>query len=491
MVSLGIKDTNAFMTTYFPSFLLVLVLASAVGAWVYMQEEHLESQRRQFDKTVNYSSAQISDMQERARAFTEMANALSSTLNFEKILDAALNIGYLSLKKNLEDRHQRKPRMVSMVLLFENQGNVLSVFTSRGMKSVDDHRVIHGQEGIVAQALTEAIPMLGKNAAKDSELSTFASFAGILSTLVVPLRSGFDNFGVLVYGCDLPNAFGSDNIETLQALGTQATIALRNAVLYSNLMQEREKIVEMEENARKALVRDLHDLPAQTIAAIMMRIQIISKLLQKDPSSVPAELKIVEDMAKRVNDEIRHVLFSLRPLALESQGLTTALNQLADKMQNTFNQPVRIRIGHDIEQITSSHQQGIIFYLIEEAVNNARKYAKASLIRVSVERQGEMLVIQINDNGIGFDTGAVNEKYAQGKSASFGMVNMRERAALLDGTIQIESARGRGTTITVVIPVKPREDKPITQRNREAIPSTKLAQAAMDNFNNSLRSPRR
>jgi signal transduction histidine kinase len=102
--------------------------------------------------------------------------------------------------------------------------------------------------------------------------------------------------------------------------------------------------------------------------------------------------------------------------------------------------------------VLDSHAQGVVFYLIEEAVNNARKYAQAKMINVLVGRKStDVIMIKIADNGIGFDMGAVNANYDQ--RGSFGMVNMRERAELLDGTLSVESAPGRGTAITVLIPI--------------------------------------
>src|SRR5690606_29739996 len=103
-------------------------------------------------------------------------------------------------------------------------------------------------------------------------------------------------------------------------------MALQNAVLYNSLMEEKERIIQMEEDARKALVRDLHDIPTQTVSAVAMRIRIIMRLLEKNPDQVMSELQTVEEMTLRATEEIRHVLFKLRPLALESQGLSAALD---------------------------------------------------------------------------------------------------------------------------------------------------------------------
>ncbi|HEX2622480.1 MAG TPA: sensor histidine kinase, partial [Phototrophicaceae bacterium] len=274
--------------------------------------------------------------------------------------------------------------------------------------------------------------------------------------------------------------FDEDRIEALMAISTQATIALQNAVLYRSLKEEKERIIEMEENARKALVRDLHDVPTQTVAAVAMRIRIIQKLFERNSPDVMPELKTVEEMSLRAAEEIRHVLFKLRPLALESQGLTAALNQLAEKLIKTYKQNVAVRVAQDVEYLLDHSAQGVIFYLIEEAVNNARKYAEAALITVQVGQKNGVVIVRIADNGKGFDMDKV-----AGNDKSYGMTNMRERAELLDGTIKIESAPGIGTTITATIPIADRNAQNGQREGRSGNEgqSSKLEQSAVARMN--------
>jgi nitrate/nitrite-specific signal transduction histidine kinase len=116
----------------------------------------------------------------------------------------------------------------------------------------------------------------------------------------------------------------------------------------------------------------------------------------------------------------------------------------------------------------------MMFYIAEEAVNNARKYAEAELVSVTVSRKDDVIILQISDNGVGFDTSAVDANYD--KRGSLGMVNMRERAEVINGTIRIESAEGKGTTITIVVQIK--EEKMVRaakEQSRSRAPSTNLA----------------
>jgi signal transduction histidine kinase len=308
---------------------------------------------------------------------------------------------------------------------------------------------------VIGEALKTTIPVFGDNPRKDAELGNFVAFQTMRSVMCVPLRAGFDNYGITVYGSPFPDAFTNEHLELLTAIGSQATIALQNSHLYQNLLDERDKLIDAEEEARKKLARDLHDGPTQDVAAIAMRMSIIQKLLERAPDEVPHELRKIEELARKTTKEIRHMLFTLRPLVLENQGLTPALGQLADKMKESYDQPVTVRVSRDADRYLDTHQQGVIFYIIEEAVGNARKHAQASMITVNVYKQEDVILVNISDNGVGFDTTEAEQK-AMERGGHLGMINLRERAEMVGGSLRMESASGKGTSITVVVPIKER-----------------------------------
>jgi len=223
------------------------------------------------------------------------------------------------------------------------------------------------------------------------------------------------------------------------------------------LEQEKERMMEIQEEARKKLARDLHDGPTQSVAAIAMRVNFARRLMERDVSAAAEELYKIEDLARRTTKEIRHMLFTLRPLVLESQGLTAALESMAEKMRETFNQNVVLDIDKNVEDELEIAKQGVIFAIVEEAVNNARKYAEAAHIWVRLKPiQKDIAVLEIQDDGKGFDTAAVDASYET--RGSLGMINMRERTELVNGIINIASAVGKGTRIQVVIPLTEEAD---------------------------------
>ncbi|NOH00676.1 MAG: sensor histidine kinase [Chloroflexi bacterium] len=213
-------------------------------------------------------------------------------------------------------------------------------------------------------------------------------------------------------------------------------------------------MAEVYEEARKKLARDLHDGPTQSVAAMAMRLNITKRMIIKDAKAAAEEIVKLEELAHRTTKEIRHMLFTLRPLILESQGLTAAVQAMADKMMETFSQKVVVDIDEKATQQLEMGKQGVIFYIIDEAVNNARKHASAESIIVRL-RQFEpgVLLLEVLDNGVGFDVSIVTQSYDKRSSSSLGMVNLRERSELVNGLLQINSKPGKGTKVQVYIPL--------------------------------------
>jgi signal transduction histidine kinase len=177
-------------------------------------------------------------------------------------------------------------------------------------------------------------------------------------------------------------------------------------------------------------------------------------MIARDPNAAMEELDKIEDLARRTTKEIRHMLFTLRPLVLESQGLTAALTANAEKIKETYKQDVIIQVDEKLASQIEMGKSGVIFYIVEEAVNNARKHAQAPHIWVRLNplpKQPDIAFLEISDDGVGFDVAAVNKSYD--KRGSLGMVNLRERTELVNGLLNIDSAPGKGSKIQVFIPL--------------------------------------
>jgi signal transduction histidine kinase len=338
---------------------------------------------------------------------------------------------------------------MSALLLFD--GGVLRVASARRLSPADRRVGLPGEEGALGEALTRFRAVPCSSPQDDPELQRLATLQRCRDALCLPLTAGLEAYGVLLFAHEAESYFDAERVELLEAISQQAMIALQNAKLYRDLEQEKERITEIQEEARKKLARDLHDGPTQSVAAIAMRTNFARRLIERDPKAAAAELFKVEDLARRTTKEIRHMLFTLRPLILESQGLVAALHQLAGKMRETHGQKVVVDAPPDVAQDLDMGRQGVVFFIAEEAINNARKHAEAEHVWVRLRQEGELFRLEVEDDGVGFNVGAVDADYEQ--RGSLGMVNMRERTELVNGVFRIQSAEGKGTRITVIVPL--------------------------------------
>ena len=149
------------------------------------------------------------------------------------------------------------------------------------------------------------------------------------------------------------------------------------------------------------------------------------------------------------------MLFALRPVILETEGLVAALNQYAENILENDDLPVQVETVN-FEANLDLETQGVVFAILEEAINNARKHAQALSILVRLRGEGDLLVAEVIDDGRGFDVEAVETSY--GSRGSLGMLNLKERAVLIGGTVNVESVQGQGTRVTLLVPVPEEAD---------------------------------
>ncbi|MCB0192625.1 MAG: sensor histidine kinase [Anaerolineae bacterium] len=398
--------------------------------------------------------AQESDAQElkqlriankRSKIISDMAVTLSSTLDYRKVLRATVDSAYDAISTTGGDDEST----VGVVLLFEGEDGQLTVATGRNISRNLQGRKIRAQAGLIGRTLETAETTVTHEAQKEKVLTSFAPRCR--SAICAPLRAGYNTYGVILFCSTRPNHYNDDHKELLTTFCSQSIIALQNAQLFEDIRFEQQKILEKEAEARRKLARDLHDGPTQSIAAIAMRLNFIKMVIQNnDLDKAYDELVKVEDIAQSTTKEIRTMLFAMRPVILETQGLLPALEQYANRLNETEEFRVNVTERNYNGQLLDKEAEGVIFAIVEEAVGNAKKHAEASEIKINVIGKDESLIVEIRDNGVGFDVDATTATYDQ--RTSLGLINMNERAELVGGHCTLESARGRGTTVRIEIP---------------------------------------
>ncbi|MEM8858922.1 MAG: GAF domain-containing sensor histidine kinase [Chloroflexota bacterium] len=376
-------------------------------------------------------------------ALQEMAYRLRATLNLDEVLESALNVCTLGM----QDAGVPEKNIVAGIMLYE--GDELKLVARRRMErgalfNIDD------SVGAINKSMNNAEPIILNDIDRDPVLSQFGSFRRCRTAVVIPLRVRFQIYGAMVIGSEVKFKFGEDSMELFLSVADQMVIALQNAQLAQDLVNEKQKLMEAETEARRQLARDLHDGPTQTVSAIAMRLNFIRNLIDQDSEEAKKEIDRVEEMAKNTAKDIRGMLFTLRPLVLETQGLGPALETIMNRISEETGIVMRLT-GGETGDLLNPQAQSVLFHIIEEALGNARKHSNASNIDVRLWNEDGLVVTRIQDDGVGFAVDDVMGNYSS--RGSLGMINMRERAETIDGSIQVNSAPGKGTAITVVVPL--------------------------------------
>ena len=436
------------------TYALILLPSSMLLAW--LETKLIDGMRIPIEETRPLAERVRRKERSRANELVRMAVEINSSLNVEEVLDLALDLSTRAVISG--DGHEYTLR--SALLLLTDEG--FEVAASRHLRPEKQQNVLVTDTGALSRALVRGDSLLARHPDQDPDLKQLSGLWECCEVFVVPLTYQLETYGVLLFGHPTLHFFNDERRDLLSAIAQQVSVALHNARLYESLETEKKRISELEEEAQKKLARDLHDGPIQTIAAISMRVNFARRLIERDPKEAAEELRRVEDMSRQTTREIRHMLFTIRPLILERSGLIAALYQLADKENEIHHQNVLIETDSELPHELDLVKQGALFYIAEEAVKNARKHAESAHIWVRLRREDDRFILEVKDDGVGFNIGSVDASYEQ--RGSLGFVNMRERADLVDGILHIESAEGEGTQITLSVLLEP---SPITQNMAE------------------------
>ncbi|YCI76903.1 sensor histidine kinase [Bacillus sp. R1-10] len=206
------------------------------------------------------------------------------------------------------------------------------------------------------------------------------------------------------------------------------------------------KIIEAQEQERKKLSREIHDGPAQMLANVMMRSDLIERVQrERGPDEALVEIRSLKVMVRNALYEVRRIIYDLRPMALDDLGLVPTLRKYLQTTED-YNNGVNLNFVNlgQVKRLPSDMEVAL-FRLVQEAVQNSLKHADPKQIQVKLSISKEMVTVVVKDDGKGFDSSIQKE-------GSFGLVGMRERVELLEGEMTIDSQPGVGTLVFIQIP---------------------------------------
>ncbi|NMA34445.1 MAG: sensor histidine kinase [Clostridiaceae bacterium] len=216
------------------------------------------------------------------------------------------------------------------------------------------------------------------------------------------------------------------------------------------------KIIKAQEEERQRVARDIHDGPAQMMSNVVLKAEICERLIDTDPKKARKELQNLKKIMRDSLQDVRKIIYNLRPMSLDDLGLVPTLQRYV----LTFQEESGISVSF-ITKGTQSELKSVIsltvFRIVQEALNNVAKHARARNVIMQLEFLDDSLKLYVYDDGVGFDTEILNERN-EDISSGFGLVSMRERVELLGGDMRLSSEPGKGTRLNIIIPFTQEEE---------------------------------
>jgi two-component system, NarL family, sensor histidine kinase DevS len=360
-----------------------------------------------------------------------IASALTSSLELDEILNKTLGLIMNYMKVEAGDIFLLEDDKTTLRMVL-HRGQAADAFWTRNIFQVGE-----GYPGLVAKSRKS---MIGMHLANDTNFLRDAVVqAGFQQIACIPLLSGENLLGVMSVATRDIEPFDQRSVQLLTAVGTWAGLAIENARLHANAR----RLAVLEERDRIGM--DLHDGIIQSIYGVGLGLEGAQLMMEEDPRAAKERIHHAIDGLNQAIRDIRAYILDLRPRQLGNEGLVNGINRLiAEYRANTFSE-VNFT-GSDGLQDLSHTQSLALFHICQEALANVAKHAKAKNVQVAVWTTQDRVLLEITDDGKGFDVEKIKT------SIGHGLANMHTRAHAVGGEVDISSNLKEGTTILVWVP---------------------------------------
>lgn len=276
--------------------------------------------------------------------------------------------------------------------------------------------------------------------------------------IAAPLICKGQAVGVLVLASQKRRpVFNKLQVCLVEALANQLAVAIENARLCKELLAEEairseilQKLISAQEDERRRIARELHDETSQALTALIIGLETAEDSLPIDARDAKRHLESARLLTVQTLEEVRKIVMDLRPTLLDDLGLVPALRWYSKTQAERLALKLTFE-SRGLQGRLPPQLEVALFRIVQEAITNIARHAEARSVKVQLVRSGSSLVAVIEDDGKGFE---VSEYFGEGrKSNGFGLLGMKERASVLGGTLEIHSRAGRGTRVTVTVPV--------------------------------------
>lgn len=414
-----------------------------------------------------YLSGLFSERETEAKAALEMLSSVSfiiiSGAYFDaktvesnallSLLDAELAAGDLValLQKVLDVTIHTFQASLGAVLLREAENNVLKIGSAVGfgLELPDDFRVPVGIDfsGMIAAT---GEPAMVLETTTDKGLLTTKIRDRAKSLWGVPLKAAGQTIGVLIIGFLKPYEWMPTERELMRAIADRTALAIERARMTDALREREQRIADLsghllrvQEEERKRISRELHDETGQALMVIRLYLGMMESGVTG--RNVKGKIRETVEVVDRTIEGIRRIIGKLSPLVLQELGLVAAIRKEAKDLAKTTGVKARVMISSEVGRLAPGTEQAI-YRVVQEALHNVGKHAQAKNVTVQVSREGQMVHVAVEDDGVGIQT------RSNSRGHSFGLAGIKERIATMGGVSRVVSAKGKGTRIEISVP---------------------------------------
>jgi len=403
---------------------LDLLVAFASQAAVAIENSRLYEQAQQ----------RIRELEALYRADAELYRHLSLDEVLQALVDIAVDILNAD-KSSLMVWDEARERLVARVARGFRPETMALLSFARGEGTMG-HVAATGDPVIVEDALTDP----RRKHERPEVVQAAVLSEGIRSFMHLPIKIGDEVFGVFSVIFTTPHTFGEDDLRLFTALAGRAALAIEHAQLH----EQTQEIAVVQERNRVA--RELHDSVTQSLYGVTLYADAAARLLDTGQVRTATDnLRKLRRTAKEALGEMRLLIFELRPPILEQEGLVSALERRLEAVERRAGLETQLNVEGE-GRLPPDVEEGL-YRIALEALNNALKHAQARSITVSLRLEPRTAVLEIADDGVGFDLAAAQE------GGGLGLRGMAERAEQLGGRLTVKSEPGMGTTVQVQVEV--------------------------------------
>ena len=390
------------------------------------------------------------DTAERAAQFAALAQsarALVSKLDLNDVL------------RSVVDRARELADAEAFLMLYDPTDECLKVTAYAGSFEWQNAGLqsppLDVRQGVTGAAFTEQRTIVVPDANSDDRVQ-FLTGSPMRSCAVLPLTVGEQRLGVLGLAWPRPDGGTPDRLAISTAFADHASLAIFNARQHDELRRREaertsllRQVLTAQEVERKRVSLDLHDGPLQSLGVGLIHADTLRKRVETtDITSTDIDM-LRRDFASVV-DEVRGLIADLRPEVLDSYGLLPALEAHTRRIHETTG--LELEITYTLEDRLPAYLEVLVYRLVQEALTNVRKHARATKAALSIEpdESGTQVIVRVEDDGRGFDMSA---RSTRAEGYGVGLRSMRERMEGAGGEMRVASAPGKGTTVTFLLPL--------------------------------------